>query len=245
MVIYTIFHHPCCNEKSQWACHEARNRACIRPLGGPAMRTCNGSLFVHPDGPAMGLQWACNGATLGPPWGLQWVTAMGLQWEKRFLQWACNGLAMHLQWVCNSILVGPQWAYVTFLMHFEKGEGTPLQAHCDPIAGMALRKQTPYPVAHCRSHSGPAGTPSHAHRELVASPFACPLRAHCGSITGPLRAPNRAQATLQDRCQAVAGPFTSVRHTNYNLPQPSSFRYQITYLCPIDLLHHVGASPRS
>jgi hypothetical protein len=139
MVIYVIFHHPCCNEKSQWACHEACNRTCDRPAEGPAMKTCNGSLFAHRDGSAMGLQWACNGAALGPPWGPQWATAMGLQWEKQFLQWACNGPAMGLQWVCNGILVGLQWAYVTFLIYFEKREWTPLQTHCRPIAGMALR----------------------------------------------------------------------------------------------------------
>ena len=105
---------------------------------------------------------------------------MGLQWEKQFLQWAGNGLAMGLQWVCNGILVGLQWAYVTFLIYFERREWTPLQTHCRPIAGMALRKHTPYPVAHCRTHSGPTG-----------DPFARPSRAHCTphcmSIAGPLR----------------------------------------------------------
>lgn len=56
--------------------------------------------------------------------------------------------------------------------------------HCRPIAGplqeWLCATHTPYPVAHCRTHSRPTG-----------DPFARPSRAHCKphcmSIAGPLR----------------------------------------------------------
>jgi hypothetical protein len=229
--------------KSQWACDEACDGSCGR-VGEDlaiklAMRLC---LYI-----AMGSQWACNGPAMGPhsaPRGLQWATAMGLQWEQQFPQWARNAPAMGLQWACNGILMCLQWGLVTFIYIIGCGSWTPLQAHCRPIASplqeslCANKLTSRYLIADLIAKQLEA--PLRAHCAPIAGPIASPWRAHCTPITGPLQSPNRSQAPSQARCQARAGHLTSACYTNYALPKPSALKYQTTYLCLTDLLHHVG-----
>ena len=121
----------------------------------PAKGTCNG--------PAMGLQWACNGdlqwACNGTCNGPQTPPAMGLQWDcdgpAMGLQWACNGPAMGLQWPCNGPAMGLQWACngrkskktISFISknggsHQNQSNSVarqrPLRPHCGLIAGMVV-----------------------------------------------------------------------------------------------------------
>ena len=215
--------------KSQWACDEACDGSCGR-VGEDlaiklAMRLC---LYI-----AMGSQWACNGPTMGSHWARHGACNGLLQWACNGNSNSCNGPAMGFQWQLDVPAIRFSHIYIHYRVRFVEPIANPLQ---ESLCANKLTSR--YLIADLIAKQLEA--PLRAHCAPIAGPIASPWRAHCTPITGPLQSPNRSQAPSQARCQARAGHLTSACYTNYALPKPSALKYQTTYLCLTDLLHHVG-----